>query len=991
MADLNVGGPVSAALESELRTWVRKHGIVIWLDLDDHYAAFVARLAAARRADALPYAVHTFRGSHLALMLELADLTGGVEKTPLVVHLPGFNEERVKQSPLLELYAAGVRFRKALDTLVNEAAGGKVSPDQITAFTAQPDLTLAGADQWLASLLREEGGGLAAQLRAMRPTALLDDLLAGGFVAEQLRGHPQKGEPQADPKLDAVWERLSAWLGLAAPWRQMALPPASGPIRPEDVAFVAAGWALCVEYVDDLKRAPVSPVLAHAQGLPRAVVEHCREVAAHLRIHHPDFYRRSADETEALLADEVEAAQAEDLGKIDTFRFEEEKVLKAALAALAARQWQTAQEWAALRVGALDADTSFWLRADPTRQSAWQLVQTAADLGQAIRHAGDRLPTVGSLDAAVEAYVRQGAAVDRAHRHLEQRRVDLLYPQIAEFESLRTALDAMRHIWRRWADNWARDFNSLCRTQGFLPSAAYQQRTLFNQVVRPLTQSPGPTAYFVIDAFRYEMGEELYAQLAETPASTVQLKVRLAELPTITAVGMNLLAPVEVNGRLLPALSDSGTGAGAGIGMGAKVLGFSTGEFRVTDPESRKRAMHDRVGGGTAPWLSLDEVVNRESHSLKLAVAKARLVIVHSQEIDHAGEKEVGPAVFNHVMQKLRAAWHLLRDAGVRRFVFTSDHGFLLLDDSTATAQSHGRKIDPTRRHIFSPVDADHAGEVRVALADLGYDGVTGNLMFPDSTAVFDTGRQSGSFVHGGNSLQERVIPVLTVVHRAAAGGNALQFKVSATAQEGVAGMHCLEIKAEITSQQALAFAKPKEIELALRVLDLPDVQVEMIQTRGGAKLVGGVIQAALDEPFEIFFRLTGPVDARAVVEIHHPSAVADVQPCVPDARFAVTASASRAAVESLSPSQPSSPPASPGPGESWLDQLDDPGVRKLFAHLAAHGSVTEGEAATFLGSQRAVRRFSLYFEEYAQKAPFNVRIDMVGGVKRYVREGTYP
>jgi hypothetical protein len=31
------GGPVSEALEADLRSWVRKHGLVIWLDLDGHY------------------------------------------------------------------------------------------------------------------------------------------------------------------------------------------------------------------------------------------------------------------------------------------------------------------------------------------------------------------------------------------------------------------------------------------------------------------------------------------------------------------------------------------------------------------------------------------------------------------------------------------------------------------------------------------------------------------------------------------------------------------------------------------------------------------------------------------------------------------------------------------------------------------------------------------------------------------------------------------
>ena len=182
--------------------------------------------------------------------------------------------------------------------------------------------------------------------------------------------------------------------------------------------------------------------------------------------------------------------------------------------------------------------------------------------------------------------------------------------------------------------------------------------------------------------------------------------------------------------------------------------------------------MHDRVGGPTCPWLTLDEVLNREVAGIKQSVVRARLVVIHSREIDEAGEKGAGLAVFDLVLQKLRAAWRLLREAGVRRFVITADHGFLLLDESAGAAQPHGRKIDPSRRHVISLVAADHPGEVRVALADLGYEGAEGQLMFPESTAVFDTGQQAGNFVHGGNSLQERAIPVLTLVHRTAAGGS---------------------------------------------------------------------------------------------------------------------------------------------------------------------------------------------------------------------------
>jgi hypothetical protein len=959
-----LGGPVSVALEADLRTWVRRHGVVVWLDLDQHYTGFVDRLIAARAADALSYEVRAWRGSHLELMLALDGVAAGSERTGLVVHLPGFTEEDVRQSPLFELYAAGARYRKALGTLIGEAAGGHVRPEQIAALRAQAGLTLEGADAWLQSQVDQVTGGFAAQLRTLSPVALLDDLLSGGFVAGRVA--------QRDNQT-VLWERLLTVLGLPPGWREATLP--GDQARPEDMAYVMASWALAVEYVHDLKRAPVSPLLQAAVGMLPTLVDACRSIAVHLRDRHAGFYQRSADETEALLLDEIEAARAEDLGRIDTFRFEEDKVLKAALAGLQERNWQPVSEWAATRVRAERGQGSFWLRDDPARLSAWQLVQGAAQLGLTLTHAGPRIGAASGLEEALQAYTERGAAADQAHRHLEQRRLSLLYPQLPEFEALRTALDGARLAWRAWADAWAREFNALCRAHGFLPGAAQQQRTLFDDVVRPMAQEAGSTAFFMVDALRFEMAEELYRQLSDTPASTVQLKARYAELPTVTEVGMNVLAPVAQGGRLSPAMSYTSDGR-------ASVAGFASGEFRVSDPETRKRAMQDRVGGSTCPWLSLEEVVSRDSASLKRAVAKARLVIVHSREIDNAGEKGVGPAVFDHVLQKLRAAWRLLRDAGVRRFVITSDHGFLLLDDGVANALTHGRKIDPHRRHVFSPVAADHAGEARVALADLGYDGASGHLMFPDSTAVFDLGRRPMSFVHGGNSLQERVIPVLTLVHRAAAGGSTLQYGIRAEACDGVAGMHCLELQVDVAAQGALDFGGASEVELGLRVPEAPTVQVELCQARGRARIQGSTMLATVGERVELFFRLSGAVDARVQVEIHHPGAVADVQPCIPEARFAVDTT--RAPL----PSSADRPAAVVRLERAWLAEYTDAGVRQLFEHLAVHGVVTEGEASEMLGGPRGLRRFATQFEEQARKAPFAVRIDVIAGVKRFVRHG---
>lgn len=958
-------GPVSKALEHELRQLVRRRDIVIWLDADEVYSDFVDSLKQLHAAGDLPYAVKAFRGSHLELLMELESLTSTSTRHPLVVHMPTFNPDTIKQTPLLELYLAGTNFRKKLTTLITEAATGKVLPAQVEEFCGRRDLTLAEADAWLAAMLREDGSSLSGTLRMVTAEALVDDLLKRPIPADSITSRMH-----SDADCTAVWDRLGIALGMPTSWREGSFDrspigaTSSKERVSDDMAFHAASWAMAVEYVDDLRRSPNDAKLSPAVGLARPLVDACRNLAVHLRERHAGFYKNTADETEGELQAEVADAKPADLGKVDTFRFEEEVILAGSLAALETGDWDSAKAWSTLRI---EGD-SFWLAQEPERQNMWSLIRHAATLGQLIRQAGPSLGHVDSHEAAIKRYIDAGAAVDRAHRELEQSRRSLLYPRLPKFERLRDCLDSIRDLWRQWADGWAKDFNRLCRDQGFLPPAKLQQRNLFNDVVVPLATDDDAIAIFVIDAFRFEMAQELFATVADSKATTSHLVGRLAELPTITAVGMNALAPVARSGRMTIDYKNG------------KFGGFSAGQFRVFDPETRKRAMQERVGGRTCPRLSLHDVMTRDSKSLKRAIAQARLIFVHSHEIDDAGEKDLGPGMFEDAMQRIKAAWRLLREVGVKQFVFTADHGFLLRE-GIQVVQPHGTKQVPSRRHVVSQFAADHKDEVRVPLADLGYDGCADGLqlMFPETTAAFDIGDRSLNFVHGGNSLQERLIPVITISHRAAIGGNTQRYELTAESLEPVGGMHCLRATLlSETGQNTLDFGGSSSVDLALRVGDAEKVSVELCQVRGGdAKLKGGSIQATVGEPFELFFRLSGESDARVQVELYHPGAEANVAPVALDSRFTVTVTRVAAVSHEVKPLA----------GEVWLQELPDDGVRQLFRHLAKHGAVTELEASTLLGGARKLRRFSTEFESLASKAPFEIRIDVVGGVKRYVRE----
>ena len=216
--------PVSEQLIAELREYTRQHGLVVWLDKEGLYTHLADDLALQHADSAFPFPVVGLRGSYLDAMMQLERLFDTVDPVPLILHLPGHNEESIRSTPLLELYRPGRRFRKALDTLVTEAAGGRVPPEEIRSFLGNGPADLAAADAWLARQLDRPEGGFAEQLEAMSPNAVVDDLLNQGFVAGRL----------SDPEDYAT---LCSWLesrlGVDSRWRTRAGTGQGG----QDVTF----------------------------------------------------------------------------------------------------------------------------------------------------------------------------------------------------------------------------------------------------------------------------------------------------------------------------------------------------------------------------------------------------------------------------------------------------------------------------------------------------------------------------------------------------------------------------------------------------------------------------------------------------------------------------------------------------------------------------------------------------------------------------------
>jgi len=275
-------------------------------------------------------------------------------------------------------------------------------------------------------------------------------------------------------------------------------------------------------------------------------------------------------------------------------------------------------------------------------------------------------------------------------------------------------------------------------------------------------------------------------------------------------------------------------------------------------------------------------------------------------------------------------------------------------------------------------------------------------MVVPRGTEVFAKQGKDRNFVHGGNSPQERIIPVLTLRHKTAPGGSDRRYQLRLHNFGSRSDMH--SIKAELTRELESGFDwdNPTSIDLGIRVVDNDpsrSVQAHVNHGDDGAQMEAGLWHVPIGRPFRLYFRLTGPRDARVRIELVHPSGTEQLEIAEIKRRFAVTEVQLPPRREPITPATTANEPErepdtethadepdAPAP-EPWLNAFDDADARKMFEHLANHGSINEQEATQLLGKPRRFRRFARNFDEYKELAPFVVGIETINGMRRYVKQ----
>jgi hypothetical protein len=517
-------------------------------------------------------------------------------------------------------------------------------------------------------------------------------------------------------------------------------------------------FLLFSEFVFDLP----SELPAALSNVPRApeaarplVEELCEWLRNDARTRPTYIERAEQTETDLDLPNHCRAIA--ELGICETFPFEERTILAASLLALKADRLDDVR-------GILDRHRgSVWIGKGDS-QAQWGLVEAALRLVECCDDAERQLADQArGLDAMIGFYVSSLCEVDRRQREFEQSTADIIPPD----DAMKAVIDHARRRYGRLIEKISALFTRHLETTGWPPPGRLANADVFNRFVQPLLNDSGRrVAYFLVDALRFELGGALHAELAETDQA--ELLSACAQFPTVTPVGMASLLPGAGSGLQL---------AREGDGLVAVLDGA-----RLTQVGQRMEILRARFGDRFAEMPLAQFTASRGT-----VPETVDLLVLRSNEIDSHLESNPDTTLnlIHQTLKSIRVAIHKLKGLGFADVVIATDHGFFLNAHAEAgdlCAKPPGRWVPVHDRSLLGDGAAD-ANNFAIVAEKVGIRGDFPRFAGPRSMAPY---RRGLHYFHGGASLQEAVVPVITVRLRAkqpevAKASVALSYKSGAT------------------------------------------------------------------------------------------------------------------------------------------------------------------------------------------------------------------
>jgi hypothetical protein len=444
-------------------------------------------------------------------------------------------------------------------------------------------------------------------------------------------------------------------------------------------------------------------------------------------------YTERAEQIQTALYLPSHCREIDNLGVRDTFPFEERTSFAASVRALEADRLDDIRD-------VLERHhSSVWISRGES-QEQWGVLEAALRLVECCDDTERQLADQSrGLEAMIDYYASTMREVDRRQREFEQSAGDI----ISSDGTMVAVIDHARRRYGRLIEKVGPLFTRHLEATGWPPPGRLANSEVFNRFVQPLLKENGRrVAYILVDALRYELGVALHAQLAETEQA--ELTPACAQLPTVTPVGMASLLPDAGSELCLAREGDSFVVTLAGNRLVQVAQRMDILRARFGD-----RFAEMPLGQFVAPRQKVPDTVD--------------LLVLRSNEIDNHLENnpDTTLSLIHQTLKTIRVAINKLKDQGFADVVVATDHGFFLSHPEAGDlcTKPLGSWVNVHDRSLLGEGAGD-AYNFAIATEKVGIRGDFPRFAGPRTMAPYRRGLR---YFHGGASLQEAVVPVLTV------------------------------------------------------------------------------------------------------------------------------------------------------------------------------------------------------------------------------------
>ena len=838
---------VTETLLDLIRKQVEAHSTVVWFDPEQAYLDLARSLEPEAMAGATIHRYDPERG-FVWLRRQLEPLWEKRTDPPRLLLYVGLAQAETHHA-LVEFEVGGVRMRPGqqppeqntgLATVARRALGAVFPPAALEEIASQVEagqLSLAELDDLVDKRIEAQTGVVATIFGTGNVSEVALCFLANADPALD-------GEIESRQALGNLARLLSDALGVPFPADQGPAPLRAQLAR--QVLVTDLIEALGDNVPQSLRTFPVARrSVARQAAVDLAQAWRNRRDVAASYVHWADKVQ-----TEIGLGPlRLGSGQALDLdvdalAHTETFSAGEARLQREVETALARRASSRPVELARARLG------GFWSAQKPEIKARWEVIADAGRvLVETMRVENTLKGKKWSAGALLSHYAygdEPWCDLDTAQRHLERdfHRFEL---DVQQHESLIQLVSQARQRYAAVADHLAELFTQAYAADQFELPDVLLQADVYQEVVAPAAKS-GRVAYILVDALRFEMARELCDILQQAQGKSLEgnwqpeLTPALATPPTITEIGMAALLPGAEKGlAVVPAEGNR--------------LAVVISDKTIKTRQDRLAHFQEAVGGDVAVAVAkLDQLAPLSDPHLRQTLKSAEVVVVTAtEEID--GLCESNPALarrmLDDVLNQLRRGIKTLFGQGIQTVVISADHGYLFGERLTVGQgiDAPGGKTAALKRRVWvGQGGADLPGVLRAPLSAFGIGGDL-EIATPRNLSCFKVKGGGMEYFHGGLSLPELVIPVLTVRPAAAqAPSAAAHVQWTLTLGSQTISTRFLSVTVEGCSGELLPIETPA-IRIEVRAADQP-ISVPVSASYGFQDATKDVqLELAADEP----------------------------------------------------------------------------------------------------------------------------------------------